>query len=170
MKKTPKSHSFTLLESVQIKTTSGTPGKKVICKTSPPARPEFKTLEAFVIHDKYVYTVTFGEEISKFFQYYPLVERMIQSIKFHTPKSNEKVSSTTNVLHDKSILSVSLNLSNESLNRGEQQNISVQILDEKSNEVVSRPKLRMELFYPSGRFEKLVEDVANENGQFLYQW
>ena len=170
MKKTPKSLNFTLLESVQIKTTSGTPVKKVIYKTSSPTRLEFRTLEAFVIHDKYVYSVTFGEEISKFFQYYPLVEKMIKSIKFLTQESNENVSSATNDTNDKSILSVSLNVSNESLNRGEQQNISIRILDEKSNEVVPCAKLRMELFYPSGRFEKLVEDIAGENGQFLYQW
>ena len=46
----------------------------------------------------------------------------------------------------------------------------LRILDEKSNEVVPHAKLSMDLFYPSGHFERLVEDIANENGQFLYQW
>ena len=88
----------------------------------------------FAINDKYVYSVTFGEEISKFVQYYSFVEEMIQSIKFHTQESNENASPTTDDTNDISLLSVSLNLSEESLNRGEQQNISVRILDGKSND------------------------------------
>lgn len=165
MKKTPKSLNFTLLESIQIKTTSGTPVKKIIYKTSSPTGPEIRTIEAFVINDKYVYSITFGEEISKFFQYLPFVEKMIQLIKFDTVQSNETVSSITD---DKSTLSVSLNLSNESLNRGEEQKISIRILDGKSNDAVPYAKVRMELFYPSGRFEKLVDNNMDENGQLLY--
>lgn len=170
MKKTPKSLNFTLLESVQIKTISGTSVKKVIYKTSSPTRPEFRTIEVFAINDKYVYSVTFGEEISKFVQYYSFVEEMIQSIKFHTQESNENASPTTDDTNDKSLLSVSLNLSEESLNRGEQQNISVRILDGKSNDEVPYATIRMDLFYPLGRFENLIDKDTDERGQLLYTW
>ena len=89
---------------------------------------------------------------------------MIQSIKFHTQESNENASPTTDDTNDKSLLSVSLNLSEESLNRGEQQNISVRILDGKSNDEVPYATIRMDLFYPLGRFENLIDKDTDERG------
>ena len=116
IKKTPKSLNFTLLESIQIKTTSGTSVKKVIYKTLSSTGPEIRTIEAFIINDKYVYSITLGEEISKFFYYLPIVEKMIQSIKYDTVQSNE---SALSKMDDKSALSVLLNVSNESFNKEE---------------------------------------------------
>jgi len=95
---------------------------------------------------------------------------MIQSIKFHLPESNENIPPATNYTSDKSILSVSLNLSEESLNREEEQNISIRVLDQKSKHIVPYAKIRMELFYPSGRFEKLIYNNSDENGNLIYTW
>ena len=61
-------------------------------------------------------------------------------------------------MDDKSALSVLLNVSNESLNKEEQQKISIQILDGKSNDAVPYAKVRMDLFYPLGRFENLIDN------------
>ena len=43
-------------------------------------------------------------------------------------------------------------------------------MDGKSNGAVPYAKVRMDLFYPLGRFENLIDNNTDEKGHFLYSW
>jgi hypothetical protein len=81
MKKLSSSFSFIPLESVTMMI-DNTPARKIIFKTTSIIGQDIRTLEIFCIKDDKLYNFTFGDELSKFVQYTPIIQKILDSFKF----------------------------------------------------------------------------------------
>jgi hypothetical protein len=120
---------------------------------------EFKAIDLWTLRDGKAYHILYSDYLEEFDSNFPSILKIVGSFEtFATPSIKNNMSS----------LSVSFEVGKKSIDRGEDQNISVRISNEKSNIVVAGAKVTGELFHPSGQFNTLGERNTDEEGQVLY--
>jgi len=99
---------------------------------------------------------------------HPLIfERMVRSRR---PFQAAASTSDFTIKSDKPSLILSIDVRNPIIAPGNEQKITVNVSDQKSDEKVIEARVNGEILYPSGSRVTLEEDTTDNNGQISYSW